>query len=64
MTDTIRGLYRTAGKACVTDDMMAFDISETEYRECAYTPAYDILPTKAVYAAGRLAKPKRRGRAR
>jgi hypothetical protein len=49
MSMEVRGLYRTPGWAFVTDDRIAFDVPEGEYRANAYTPEYDKLPTKEAY---------------
>jgi hypothetical protein len=58
MTSTVRGIYRTPGLAFVTDDTMAFDIPEAEYRDSEYVPNYDTLPTKAVYKPPRILRIK------
>jgi hypothetical protein len=54
MSNNVRGIYRTAGKAFVTDDVVGFDIPEVEYRESGYTPDYDALPAKDAYARSRV----------
>ena len=46
-----RGLYRTPGWAYVTDGIMTFDITESDYRRSAYKPDYDGLPSKHDYDA-------------
>ena len=46
-----RGLYRTPGWAYVTDSIMTFDITESDYRRSAYKPDYDALPSKRDYDA-------------
>jgi hypothetical protein len=51
MAHDVRGLYRTPGFAFVTDDTIAFDIPEAEYRTSEYTPGYDELPSKDSFRA-------------
>jgi hypothetical protein len=47
-----RGLYRTIGRAYVTDDtQMAFNVPEAEYRAFDYKPDYDSLPWREDYIA-------------
>ena len=58
MSSNVRGLYRTPGRAFVTDDIMAFAIPKAEYQECGYVPDYDTLPAKDAYSAGRPPKSK------
>jgi hypothetical protein len=46
-----RGLYRTISWAYVTNDAMAFQVAEAEYRAFGYEPDYDKLPWKEDYDA-------------
>jgi hypothetical protein len=48
-----RGLYRTISWAYVTNDVMAFQVPEAEYRAFGYEPDYDKLPWKEEYDAAR-----------
>jgi hypothetical protein len=56
MAHNVRGLYRTPGLAFVTDDTVAFDIPEAEYRTSEYAPGYDDLPSKNSFKASPRAK--------
>ena len=44
-----RGLYRSPGRAYVTDGLEAFDIRESDYRARGYKPDYDRLPSRQDY---------------
>jgi hypothetical protein len=51
MTDEFRGLYRTITGAYATNGMMAFHVSEANYRAVGYEPDFDSLPLKESYNA-------------
>jgi hypothetical protein len=51
MTDEFRGLYRTITGAYATNGMMAFHVSEANYRAFGYEPDFDSLPLKESYNA-------------
>jgi hypothetical protein len=53
MTKLFRGLYRTTAWAYETDDAMAFNVPEAEYRAFGYQPDYDGLPWKESYVAAK-----------
>jgi ubiquinone/menaquinone biosynthesis C-methylase UbiE len=48
-----RGLYRTTAWAYVTNDTMAFNVPEAEYRAFRYEPDYDSLPWKESFVAAK-----------
>jgi hypothetical protein len=54
MTDEFRGLYRTVTAAYVTNGMMAFHVSESNYRAFGYEPDFDSLPWKESCNAAKL----------
>jgi len=56
MTTPFRGLYRTTDWAYVTNNTMAFNVPEAEYRAFAYEPDYDSLPWKESYVAAKAGK--------
>ena len=56
MTKLFRGLYRTTAGVYVTDDAMAFNVPEAEYRAFGYEPDYDCLPWKENYIAAKAGK--------
>jgi hypothetical protein len=53
MTTPFRGLYRTTAWAYVTNNTMAFNVPEAEYRAFGYEPDYDSLPWKESYVAAK-----------
>jgi hypothetical protein len=56
MANTFLGLYRTVTGAYVTNDTMAFQVPEVDYRAFGYEPNYDELPWKEDYDAGKSAQ--------
>ena len=56
MTTPFRGLYRTTAWAYVTNNTMAFNVPEAEYRAFGYEPDYDSLPWKVSYVAAKAGK--------
>ena len=56
MTTPFRGLYRTTAWAYVTNNTMAFNVPEAEYRAFGYEPDYDCLPWKENYIAAKAGK--------
>jgi hypothetical protein len=56
MTTPFRGLYRTTAWAYVTNNTMAFNVPEAEYRAFGYEPDYDSLPWKESYVAAKAGK--------
>ena len=56
MTTPFRGLYRTTAWAYVTNNTMAFNVPEAEYRAFGYEPDYGSLPWKETYVAAKAGK--------
>jgi hypothetical protein len=56
MTTPFRGLYRTTAWGYVTNNTMAFNVPEAEYRAFGYEPDYDSLPWKESYVAAKAGK--------
>ena len=50
------GLYRTTAWAYVTNNTMAFNVPEAEYRAFGYEPDYNSLPWKESYVAAKAGK--------
>jgi hypothetical protein len=48
---TLRGLYRAAAWAYVSDGTFIFDMPESRYRDRGYEPPYEQLPSKKKYEA-------------